>query len=73
MENQTKSCLNYKINEYFELNKITLEKINLIEKELNLNLNKYKKIYYRNRNKSKKRQKTLKNISEKYIFYPIFY
>ena len=39
--NQTRSR-NWRINEYFEDNKITLEKIEYIEKELKLNLSKYK-------------------------------
>ena len=39
--NQTK-IKNWRINEYFEDNEITLEKIEYIEKELKLNLSKYK-------------------------------
>ena len=45
--NRINSFLYSVIEEYFQINKITLEKINFIEKELNLNLSIYKEIYYR--------------------------
>ena len=39
-----KQVLNYKIEEYLRENKVTLEKINMFEKELNINLSSYKTI-----------------------------
>ena len=41
-----KSFLDRKLDEYFEQNKITIEKINYIEKELKINLLNYRIKYY---------------------------
>ena len=41
------------LKEYFQINQLTLDKINLIEKELNISLTEFKKDYY------KKEKKTL--------------
>ena len=40
------------VKEYFQLNRITLEKINYIENELNINLSEFKNLYYQNQNKN---------------------
>jgi hypothetical protein len=40
------------VKEYFQLNRITLEKINYIENELNINLSEFKNLYYQNENKN---------------------
>ena len=47
-----KSFLYVNLKEYFQLNQLTLEKINLIEKELNLSLIEFKNEYYQKMNKT---------------------
>lgn len=53
--NQTKRILYSRIKEYFQLNLITSEKVKLIEKELKLNLNEYRRFCkYEKKNQSTK-------------------
>ena len=40
------------VKEYFQLNRITLEKIKYIENELNINLSEFKNLYYQKQNKT---------------------
>ena len=49
--NRTKQFLGEVIGFYFMINKITLEKINYIEKELNINLLSYKRKFIREKTK----------------------
>ena len=49
--NRINTFLQGNLKEYFQLNEITLEKINYIEKELNINLTEYRAIYNQNKNK----------------------
>lgn len=51
--NRIKSFLYGEIKEYFQLNEITLEKINFLEKELNISLAEFRDIYNQNKNKTK--------------------
>ena len=42
-----------RVKEFFQFNRITLEKIQLIEKELNLNLSEYKTLLFSNKIENK--------------------
>ena len=51
--NKIKEFLNGRVKEFFQFNRITLEKIQLIEKELNLNLSEYKTLLFSNKTENK--------------------